>query len=275
MAEIRTTSGKPLHPIGIGTWDIGSRFDPVKRAVAVYGREDREIDALRYSLSQGQNHIDTAEMYGAGHTDEIVGEAIKSSSRKDLYLADKLWKNSVGRGQVRRSVETMLKRLGTDYIDLLYIHTPWEDAPWTEAIPQINDLIDEGLVRHFGVSSFTVSDMKQTQKLSRHPIVANQLHYNVLYKQAANEAVRTFCAKNNIAVVAYRPVERMDVQNHQVIQEIAAAHHVSPAQVAIAWLLSRDALPIPKSVQKPHIDENLAAMDIVLTKGELERLDAL
>lgn len=127
--------------------------------------EEAEIAAIRYSIEKGQNHIDCAELSGAFHTDEVVGKAIDDYERTDLLIADKLWKTSVGEGLVRPTVEKMLKKLGTDYLDLLYIHAPWEGIDWQAAIPQIDELIDEGLVLGFGVSNFTVDNMKRRAKL--------------------------------------------------------------------------------------------------------------
>src|SRR5215213_1027098 len=178
---LHTKSGSPVHPIGIGTWNIASRSDPDKWAEKyrgvepVYGKEDQEIAAIRYSLDKGQNHIHCAELYGGFYTDEVVGRAIAGFARPDLYIADTLWKSSVGPGQVRPTVNKMLQKLGTDYLDLLYIHAPWQGIEWQAAIPQIDELIDAGVVRHFGVSNFTVAHMREALTLAKHPIVANQM----------------------------------------------------------------------------------------------------
>lgn len=278
---MKTISGKDLHPIGIGTWNISSTINSAhlgakyRGVEPVYGNEDVEIEAIRYSISKGQNHIDCAEMYGGFYTDEVVGRAIEGSNRQDLFIADKLWKTSVPTGTTRATVEEMLRKLGTDYLDMLYIHAPWDDAPWEEAIPQIDQLIDEGIVNNFAVSNFTVDQMKRAMELSKHPIAANQMHYNALYKNEINDEFIAFCKENDIKIVAYRPVERQDVLDSEVLKEIAEAHGATPAQVAIAWLLAKDMLPIPKAIQKVHIDENLAAVDLVLTDDDIKKLDVL
>ena len=215
-----------LHPIGIGTWDIGSKRNPETGSVdPIKGSEDKEIEAIRYCLSKGQNHIDTAELYGSGYTDEIVGRAIAGRKRED-------------------------------------------DAPWEEAPPQINRLIDEGLVLNFGVSNFKISDMKKAMKVSEHPIVANQLHFNILYKQDATKAVREFCNSHDIQIVAYKPIARGNVYSDDKVVELARRLGGTAAQVSLAWLIQQGALPIPKATSKSHIDENLGAMDI----GEISSL---
>lgn len=278
--NMKTKSGKPLHKIGIGTWLIAGSyvFDPddkYKGAKPNHDNEAAEVEAIRYSLSKGQNHIDCAELYGGFYTDEIVGKALIGAKREDLYIADKLWKSSVGTGLVRATVEQMLKKLGTDYLDMLYIHAPFDDAPWVEAIPQIDELIDEGIVRHFGVSNFNVEQMQQAMQLTKHGITANQMNYNVLYKDEVDQAFLDFCAANNIQLVAYQPVKRKEVLANETIQAVAQRHSATPAQIALAWLLTKNALPIPKAVQKAHIDENIAAVDIELTETDLAELDEI
>jgi 2,5-diketo-D-gluconate reductase B len=277
---MQTTSGKSLHPIGIGTWMVAGTFesDPTalyKGAKPVYGNEEKEIEAIRYAISKGQNHIDCAELYGAFYTDEVVGRAIAGLNREGLYIADKPWKNSVGKGKLRGTVDLMLKKLGTDYLDLLYIHAPWDDAPWREAIPQIDELIDEGIVKSFGVSNFTLDDMREAMSLSKHPLVANQMEYNVLHKGDVTAEFRDFCEEHDIQIVAYQPIKRQAVLSDETILRIAGHHGATPAQVALAWLLAQGALPIPKAMQKSHIDENAKAVDLVLTSEEIAELDAL
>lgn len=275
---LRTQSGKQVFPIGIGTWGISGEFVPdpaakYKGARAVHGHEDADIEALRYSLDSGQNHLDCAELYGAFYTDEVVGRAIAGYPREDLFIADKLWKTSVGKGQVKPTVEKMLKKLGTDYIDLLYIHDVWDD--WQEAVPQIDDLIDAGNVRYFGVSNFTIEQMQEAQSLARHPIAANQMNFNVLYKDEVPLAFREYCRQHNIQIVAYQPVKRQEVLANKVVQQIAAAHDATPAQVALAWLLQVGALPIPKASSKEHITDNMGAVGITLSEEEMAQLEVL
>jgi diketogulonate reductase-like aldo/keto reductase len=267
--NLTTKSHKALFPIGVGTWTIGGL------RTAESGNEDVEIEAIRYSLSKGQNHIDTAQLYGGFHTDEIVGKAVSRTEREELFIADKLWKTSVGKGLVKPTVDAMLSKLGTDYIDLLYIHAPWEDAPWQEAIPQIDTLIDKGIVRYFGVSNFTVGHMKQAAALSKHRVAANQMNFNVLHQQEADGHFRSYCKDNGIQLVAYQPVKRRDVLTNKVVRIIAKNHQATPAQVALAWLLELDAMPIPKATNKQHIDENAQAINLRLTRQEMELLGEL
>jgi diketogulonate reductase-like aldo/keto reductase len=275
--NLKTLSGKEVFPIGIGTWGIGGTFEAdltakYKGARPRYGNEETEIEAIRYSISKGQNHIDCAELYGGFYTDEVVGRATAGLSREDLYIADKLWKTSVGPGLVRPTVEKMLEKLDTNYLDMLYIHAPWDDVAWREAISQIDELIDEGLVRQFGVSNFSVEQMRETLELAKYPIAANQMNYNVLYKDEVTPELREFCDGNDIRIVAYQPTKRGEVLDNEVVSRIAAAHGATAAQVALAWLVQMGALSIPKAVNKSHIDENVAAVSLGLSDTEMAEL---
>ncbi len=266
---LKTKSGNTVHPIGIGTWGIGGTWE------TKHGNEAESIKAIHYSISKGQNHIDSGQIYGAGYTDEIIGQAIDGQNREDLYIGDKIWETSVGKSLVRPAVKTILKKLKTSYIDLLYIHKPWNDWPWREAIPQINSLIDEGLVRQFGVSNFNIDQLQETMKQSRHPVVVNQLHHNVLYRQDVNPEMSKFCLANNIQLIAYRPLEQGKVLENEVIKAIAKTNNATPVQVALAWLLAQGMLPIPMATELKFIDENLGALKLKLSLEDIKKLDAL
>lgn len=269
MKRLKTVSGKPLNPIGIGTWGLGGAWE------AVYGNEDAEAKAIRYSISVGQNHIDSGEIYGAGHTDEIIGQAIAGIKRQDLFLTDKLWETSVSKGKVRPAVEIMLKKLGTDYLDMLYIHKPWDNWPWKEAIPQINQLMDEGLVLNFGASNFTVQHLKETAKLSKHPLSANQLHFNVLNRLDVSKEMQDYCEAKNIQIIAYKPLERGEVLKNEIVKKIAKKNNISASQVALSWLLQQGVLVVTQAGTEEFINENIAAAKIKLSKDDITQLSEL
>lgn len=266
-----TRSGQPIFPIGIGTWTMGGEREAIIDAVV----DARHIDAMKYSLSRGQNHIDTAEMYGNGHTDELVAEAIKDFPREELFIANKLWQQSLGAQETPDGVYRMLDRLGTDYIDLLYIHSTFDNDEYKNAVEPINKLIDEGTVRYFGVSNFTVDDMKVASRLSTAPIAANQVEYNVTFREDADSQFVSYCRDNEIRLVAYKPIDRGAVMGNSVVQSIAKTHNATPVQIALAWLLEQDVEVIPKASQRKHIDENLQAASITLTSEDLEQLTNL
>jgi len=236
VTGLHTKSGKPLHPIGIGTWGFGNYplFSPGTNA---------EVAALQYALSLGQNHIDTAEMYAGGGAERVVGRAIESGDREDIFIASKLWKNHVADGTARPAVEAMLKRLGTDYLDLLYIHAPWFDAPWQAAL-----------------------------SLARHPIVADQMHYSLAHQQEVTPELRDVCTAHGIAFVAYMPLKQGEIAHDPLITQMAQKYDAAPAQIALAWLLAQDVLPIPKALQKIHSSQNATALTIGLTPEDILRV---
>lgn len=267
ITSLRTKSGQPLHPVGIGTWKLGEYplFSP---------GTDAEVRSLQYALSLGQNHIDTAEMYANGGAERVVGQALEGRDRQDVFITSKLWKNHVAANTVRPAVETMLKRLGTDYLDMLYVHAPWFDAPWQEAIPQIDALIDEGIVRHLGVSNFNVQNLQTALSLARNPIAADQMHYSYAHRQEVPTTLRQLCVANGITLVAYRPIEAGELIDQPLLAELASKYSASATQIALAWLLSQGVLPIPKALSRAHIDENAAATAIDLSAADLQRLNS-
>lgn len=265
-AMIRTRSGLPLHPVGVGTWTFGD-------APAGSPGTGAEVAAIRHAVRLGQNHIDTAEDYADGGAEKVVGQAIEGLRREDLFIASKLWRDHVARNTVRPTVEVMLQRLGTDYLDLLYIHHPWRHAPWQEALPQIDELIDAGLVRHLGVSNFDAGQVREASVLARHPIGAIQIRYSCSHREAATDELLRLCRANDMVVVAYRPLEQGNLVRSGTIVEIARRHEATPSQVALAWLLSKQALPIPKALRRDHVEQNAAAVDLRLSSDDVALID--
>lgn len=280
MNKTKTLNNFKINPIGIGTWMMGGGYyRESKVTFATYDNDSTEIEAIKYSIQKGQNHIDTAVMYAAGHSEELVGKAIQDYDRDELFIADKLYKSHLHRTSVVPAVKDMLRRLKTDYIDLLYVHSPWDVEPMKDYISGLNDSVDAGLARSIGVSNFNLKQLKQAMEISKHPIVANQNRYNVLYKTEANTEMLDFCKKHDIMIVAYRPVERKllaDETEDKTVKEIADKYKKTPAQIALNWLIQQDnVVAIPKSVSKEHIDENLEALNFELKEEDIQKLNTI
>jgi diketogulonate reductase-like aldo/keto reductase len=273
-----TIGGHEVHPIGIGTWGMGGDRLPDGNPYADYRNDERDAEAIRYAIAQGQNHIDTAQLYGAGHTEEIVGEAISGFDREKLFIATKVWRTHSLRNAVPKAAEESARKLGIDSIDLLYVHAPWDAIPMEEYIGGLNDAVDAGLAKAIAVSNFTVADLERAISLSRHRIVANQVHYNLLHRGLVDERMRGLCSQHGIAIVAYRPVERRRLADHaesKIVLDTAADLGCTPAQLAIAWLVSQPGVvTIPKASTPDHIDENLGAMHVSIPEQVRARLDA-
>lgn len=269
-----------INPIGIGTWMMGGGYDYQNNLpTAIYSNDQREIDAIRFSIENGQNHIDTAWMYDDGHTEEIVGEAIKTFERKNLFIADKIWRSHMTKDAIIPSVQKMLQRLQTDYLDLLYVHTPKTPVPMEEYIAGINEAVDLGLVRHIGISNFNLEQMQKAVSLSKHPIVANLMHFNVIYKKEVPADFEKYCKDNNILVVAYRPIERKllaDATTNETVLKLATKFNRTPSQIALNWIIQKNNfLAIPKSSKEEHILENLGALEFEMEEEDYNALNSL
>jgi diketogulonate reductase-like aldo/keto reductase len=277
--DVKSIGDARVHPIGIGTWGMGGARWPDGTVCADYDNDQREVEAIRYALSKGQNHIDTAQFYGATHTEELVGEAIRGFDRTKLFIASKVWKSHAKRSATPRAVEGMLARLGIGRLDLLYVHAPWDGIPMDEYVLGLSDAVAAGLADRIGVSNFSLQQLQQAVRICPTAISAVQIHYNLLERSVATEPLLRFCRSAGIAVVAYRPLERRlltDPSRQPLLAELAERYAKTPAQIALAWLVGQEAVvPIPKASHRSHIDENLGALDVVLEAGDRLLLDKM
>ena len=259
-----------LPILGQGTWNMGE--DPSARPA--------EVAALRLGLDLGMTLIDTAEMYGEGGAEEVVGEAI-AGRRDDVYLVSKVYPHNASRAGVRAACERSLRRLGTDCLDLYLLH--WRGSvPLAETLEAFERLSDDGKIRAWGVSNFDVDDMVEAAALpAGSGIAANQVLYN-LARRGIEWDLLPWCRERGIPVMAYSPLESTPVEQRPLLArpqlaEVARRHGVTPAQVALAWLLRQDGVvTIPKAVQPAHLRANRAALDLApqLTPDDLALLDA-
>lgn len=260
-------SGRPIPVLGQGTWKMGE--DPSRR--------QSEIAALRLGLDLGMNLIDTAEMYGEGGAEEIVGEAI-AGRREDVFVVSKVYPHNATRSGAIRACERSLRRLNTDYIDLYLLH--WRgQAPLTETVEAFQQLREAGKILEHGVSNFDVVDMEEWVALPGGDEVAtDQVLYNLMHRGIEWDLI-PWSRERQIPIMAYSPVahktdEQKRMFNDHTMKLIAAEHGATPSQIALAWVLrAPDLIAIPKASRAEHIRQNRAAFDIQLTGDDLERLD--
>ena len=244
--------------------------DPAQRQV--------EVDALRLGLNLGMNLIDTAEMYGEGGAEEVVGEAIEDRPRAEVFIVSKVYPHNATRRGVIQACARSLRRLKTGYIDLYLLH--WRgDIPLSETLEAFQYLKDNGDIRDYGVSNFDVDDMEEAYTLPRgEEICTNQVLYNLTHRGIEWDLL-PWCDERNIPVMAYSPVGhdsagKKRIFTNPAVKSIAARLDATPAQTVLAWLLQRPELVvIPKATQPQHIRENRTAHDIELTDQDLEELD--
>jgi diketogulonate reductase-like aldo/keto reductase len=260
---------KNVSQIGFGTWKMGGGF-----WTPDYSRDSHYVEILKYVINNGINLIDTAEMYGGGHAEELVGKAIKGFDRENIFIITKVWPNHLRYEDVIKSAKESLRRLDTKYIDLYLIHWPNPSIPLNETISAMENLVDQGIVRCIGVSNFDVKLLSEAITLTRkYEIVANEMEYSVNNKSAESDII-PFCEKNNIKVIAYSPLARGNVKNNKILEEIGRKYGKTAIQVALNYLIKRS-IPIPKASTKDHVDEILGSLGWSLSDEDYERIRKL
>jgi diketogulonate reductase-like aldo/keto reductase len=259
-----------LPEIGLGTWKMGGSF------TADTSRDAVEIKAIRHALSVGYRFIDTAEMYGAGHCEELVGRAI--SGKKGVLIATKVWQTNLAYDAVIAAAERSLKRLGIETIDLYQIHWPNDAIPLRDTMRAMEKLKDEGKIRHIGVCNFGVELLQDAMSyLSHAEIVTDQVKYNIM-DRSAEEELLPFCKKENIGIIAYEPLARQRVLSGSTgkrLKQIASRIGKTETQVALNYIITRGAVPIPKSSDPKHIEENFGATGWRLESRDMETLELI
>jgi diketogulonate reductase-like aldo/keto reductase len=262
MRKTRLPSGEEVPVLGQGTWGFGEH------------RENRqnEIDALRYGLDIGMTLIDTAEMYGDGAAEELIGEAIEGR-REQAFIVDKVLPQNATRKRTVAACENSLRRLRTERIDLYLLH--WRGAaPLAETLAGFDDLLRAGKIRYWGVSNFDVPDMQEVARLGGGSALAtDQVLYNLM-RRGIEYDLMPWCEQRNIPIMAYSPLEQGRLMGDPELWRIADAHSATPAQIALAWVLRKEGLiAVPKASTSGHVKQNRTALDIHLTPDELAALD--
>jgi diketogulonate reductase-like aldo/keto reductase len=262
---MRTTglpSGEFVPVLGQGTWGMAAKRE----------RRREEIRSLQRGLDLGMTLIDTAEMYGDGAAEELVGEAMQRR-RADVFLVSKVLPNHATRRGALEACERSLRRLRTDRLDLYLLH--WrESIPLEETIAAFDALVRAGKIRYWGVSNFDVPDLEELMAISGGRAVAtNQVLYN-LTRRGIEYAVLPRCRAGTIPIMAYSPVEQGRLLRHRGLRRVAETLGATPAQVALAWVLRhRDVIAIPKASRLEHVEENGAALQLQLGDAHLADLD--
>lgn len=250
----------------MGTWGMGGRFerDP--------SNADESVELLRFGFDLGWRFVDVAERYGEGLTEEILGRALAGRKREEFIIISKVWKEHLRFDDVLRAAEGSLKRLGTSYIDLYLIHWPNPEIPLKETIAALETLKERGVIRHIGVSNFSVSLMEEAQSyLKSAPLEANEIEYNLAVRGAEKDVI-PYCRKNDIRVIAYRPLgkgalARTDFAS-QNLRGLAEKYHKTSAQVALNWIIRQGITAIPKAGSREHLLENWGALGWELTEED-------
>ena len=256
-------SGANMPRFGLGTWRMGER------------KADRptEVAAIRLGLELGITLIDTAEMYGDGVAEEIVGEAV-AGRRDPLFIVSKVYPHNASRRGTAQACERSLKRLKTDRLDLYLLH--WRGSyPLAETVEAFEALKKAGKIRAWGVSNLDAADMDELASVpGGKACEANQVLYH-LGSRGIEWGLIEQCRRDKIAVMAYSPLGQGPILEKPALGKIAARHGVDPAAVALAWVLRQPGMiAIPKASNPAHLRANMKALDLVLDAGDLKALDA-
>lgn len=268
MKLCKLSDGTQVPALGLGTWYLGEKP----------AQEKQEIQALRTGIEGGATLIDTAEMYGDGKSETLVGRAIAPYDRESLFLISKVYPWNAGKQNIFRCCEDSLKRLGTEYLDLYLLH--WRGSiPLSETVACMEKLIQQGKIRRWGVSNLDLSDMKELFSVpGGNGCQANEVLYH-LGSRGIEYDLMPWQRKQGVPIIAYCPLLqggslRRQVIHSQTVQSIAAAHDVTVMQMLLAFVLSQQqVIAIPRSGNAAHVRENLSAADLSLTHQELEALN--
>lgn len=263
----QTISGAPVVRLGQGTWHLAEN----------HTRRASEISALQRGVELGLNLIDTAEMYGGGRSEALIGEAIRHFDRTSLYLVSKVYPHNAGRANIFKSCEASLKRLGTDYLDLYLLH--WRgNVPLEETVVCMEELVSRGMIRHWGVSNLDTDDMKELAAVpnGKH-CVTDQVLYH-LASRGVEYDLLPWLESHHMTAMAYCPLAQYGDLDRGLIGNrgltaVAQRHHASVAQILLAFTLLRDyVIPIPKSSSPVHTEDNAKSLDIELTEDDIAML---
>jgi diketogulonate reductase-like aldo/keto reductase len=264
MKTVTLPGGESVPALGQGTWNMGD--DRATRA--------EEIAALRMGLDLGLKLIDTAEMYGEGLSEQLIAEAL-AGRRDEAFLVSKVYPHNASRNGVVAACERSLRRLATDRLDLYLLH--WRGSiAFAETIEAFEALKKAGKIRHFGVSNLDLDDMQEFVAVPGGSAVAtNQLLYN-LTRRGIEWDLLPWLQKRRIPVMAYSPIEQARLLRNPKLVKFSRCCGMSPAQVALAWLLARnDIIAIPKTGHRERVRENFGALDHPLAPEQLAELDRL
>ncbi len=285
--------------IGMGLWQASDAWK---------GNEEQITNAVGESLKLGINFVDTAEAYGNGHSESVLGAALKKYGRENFFVATKVAGAHLRHNELMRAAEASIRRLGSGHIDLYQIHwpDPWEQIPFKQTFTAMSELQKSGKIKAIGVSNFAVRDLEEAMDiLGDVPIVSNQVRYNILQRNIEEE-VLPFCRKHHISIIAWSPLAQgavsgkyseknaptQDVRSGNelftgknlkaaemlvdTMKKIGEKYSKTPAQVALNWLTSKeDVIPIPGAKSVEQARENAESISFKLSPQELKELDSV
>jgi diketogulonate reductase-like aldo/keto reductase len=270
MHTVTLPDGESRPALGLGTWRIGEAA----------GRRRTEVAAVRSALDMGYRVIDTAEMYGEGGSEQVIGQALAetlrtgSLRRDEIFVVSKVYPHNASHDGVRAACERSRQRLGLDTIDLYLLH--WRGShPLDETVAGFEALRDLGWIRHWGVSNFDRDDMEELAALPGGERCAADQVYFSLGERGAGFDLLPWLQHRSMPLMAYCPIDQGRLAGDATLKAIGDRHGASAAQVALAWVLAQPGvMAIPKAVRETHLRENVGATELQLTRDDLAEIDA-
>lgn len=260
-------TGEQIPIIGQGTWGIKSKKKK--------GYYEQWKNSIRRGIELGLTHIDTAEIYGSGTSEKIVGQIISEYNREDLFITSKLFPMRIRHTIMKKAAYNSLKRLGIDHFDLYLIHWPSPFVSINKQMKVMEELVNEGKTRYIGVSNFSVDQFKKAQQaLKKVELVNNQVHANLTRQKHIHNSL-PYYQKEGIIMTAYSPLAHHGYLNlsgeiRDKLEKVAQSHNATIQQIAIAWLINHEnVITIPKAFKIEHMEANTKAADIILTQEEI------
>ena len=256
MNRIKLSGNTTIPQLGFGTW--------------LNNDEEKCKSAVKTAIETGYRHFDTAQIYG---NEQFVGQVLANSGipRNELFITTKIWNGNMFWDDIIPSLEESLKKLQTDYVDLLLLHFPVTERR-RPAWRRMEDILTSGKAKSIGVSNYTIKHLKELLAECKLKPSVNQVEIHVFLQQP--ELVK-FCKDNGIALEAYSPMAHGYLFDEPTLNKIAAKHKKTSAQVMIRWCLDQDLIPLPKAVSREHIQENFEVFDFSLDSEDLKEISNL
>ncbi|MAF36610.1 aldo/keto reductase [archaeon] len=272
-----------LPVLGFGTWRMGGEGER-----DLNNDDTKDVTAIKKAVEVGLYHIDTAEYYAAGHSEELVAKAIADIPRDELFITTKVSPWNFKKDDLIKSCQASLKRLKVDYVDLYLLHFPSDEIPIAETMSTLDQLVSEGLIKNIGVSNFTVPLIEQAQAVTKNKIVNNQIHFSPTARAHIDNGTVKYCQENDILVTSYRPIGYYKPKykhlsgeiaplepstNKQLIEDLAKKYNKTPSQIVLNWVIAQpNIVTLFKSTSPEHIKENIGSIGWELSLDDIDKI---
>jgi len=270
-------SGFEIPIFGLGTYGMGGGNDRDPQ-----NNDQKDIRAIKEAIETGVTHIDTAESYAGGHCETLVKEGIKGYNRNKLFIASKVKKENLSYKGIKLALEKSLDRMGTNFLDLYYLHRCPPEEAFEECFAALDELVEQGLIKNIGISNFNTKHTAQAKTISKNPIAATQVHLNLQFREPEKDGLLDYCQNEDVILVAWRPVNKgsqtktgtnITLAGIPILDMVCKKYDKTPAQISINWLISQaNVVTLAKSSNLEHLRENIGAVGWKMEQEDIELL---